>query len=147
MKTYSYLRQKWVKLPSIEAQTIAFFEYARTIKKPRQSASMDWRKSMVYVRLYKDIEEPRIGLIKEALVIANVVLPKSLQGRGWFLRYCQLCASLAEDGVIIESVGNDKLAEAIRKRPEFIEYLPRYFILKKSHPRDWPFTYLKPPRY
>lgn len=131
--------KKRVRLPSIESQTLAYVEAARRQRRyPAQW--LDWggfRVFLRYQRFYRLDTELQPG---EVLVIASVEVPERYQRRGWFWRYCQLCASVVKDGLVLESVLNEDLAEALRRRPCFVEYEPGSFMLRKQSPDAWPFA-------
>lgn len=133
------------RLPSLEAQTVAFFENAR-----RQGRNANywlrWHGFEAYLRYQPQFELSDGQVVGEVLVIASIAVPKAYRQRGWFWRYCQLCAALARDGVAVESVHNVKLAEALRRRPEFWEFEARQFLMKKTGPEDWPLTLLPDPK-
>lgn len=125
------------RLPSLEAQTVAFFENARMYGS-NASYPLKWHGFEAYLRYQPQFELPDREVVGEVLVIASVAVPQAYRQRGWFWRYCQLCAALARDGVAIESVNNSKLAAALRNRPEFLEFEARQFLLRKSAMDDWP---------
>lgn len=125
------------RLPSIESQTVAFLEWAR--QKPNPVATtLEWDRITIYLRYLRQGYLPRPWETSEILVIASVELPKSYQQRGWFWRYCQLCAALTKNGVAIESVQNLHLLAALRRHPAFIEYQTANFYLRKDKFEDWP---------
>lgn len=125
------------RLPSLEAQTVAFFENARRFG-GNASYSLRWHGFQAYLRYQPRFELPDGKTAGEILVIASITVPEAYRRRGWFWRYCQLCAALARDGIAIESVNNSRLAAALRRRPEFWEFEPRQFLMKKAGPEDWP---------
>lgn len=133
------------RLPSLEAQTLAFFENARRFGR-NASYSLRWHGFQAYLRYQPRFELPDGKTAGEVLVIASITVPEAYRRRGWFWRYCQLCAALARDGVAVESVHNVKLAEALRRRPEFLEFEERQFLMKKTGPEDWPLTLLPDPK-
>lgn len=124
-------------LPSLEAQTVAFFENARRFG-GNASYPLKWHGFQAYLRYQPRFALPDGKSAGEVLVIASITVPEAYRRRGWFWRYCQLCAALARDGVAIESVNNSKLAAALRNRPEFLEFEDRQFLLRKSAMDDWP---------
>jgi hypothetical protein len=125
------------KLPSVETQTVAFVEHARSQRRAAVSRWLKWGGFAIYLRYYKHYtaEGVRIG---EVLVIASVESPIRYRRRGWFWRYCQLCLALVDDGLIIESVVNEELIKALSMRPEFVEVSPSTFFLKKRGPDHRP---------
>lgn len=125
------------RLPSLEAQTMAFFENARRFGR-NASYWLKWRGFEAYLRYQPRFVLPDGKEAGEVLVIASIAIPEAWRRRGWFWRYCQLCAALARDGVAVESVHNVKLAEALRRRPEFCEFEERQFLMRKAGPEDWP---------
>lgn len=124
------------RLPSIESQTIAFVEEARSMPriKPRW---LRWDGFWVYLRHRKDYACGDL-LLREAIVIANVEVPRRYQRRGWFWRYCQLCLALTGDAVVIEEVQNPYLYSALKRRPEFVEVSPTLFVIRKTKSEEWP---------
>lgn len=130
------LRRASKPLPSIEAQTVEFIERSRASKRARP-ARVEWAGFSVYLRYQKQTFFNGHTLHAEVLVIANVNIPPRFQRRGWFWRYCQLCAALADDGIIIECVINDDLLAALRSRTNFVEFQDKTFLFKKSSPMDW----------
>jgi hypothetical protein len=127
------------RLPSIESQTVAFLEWAR--RQPRPVATcLEWDRFSLYLRYNRQGYLPPPWEVSEILVIASVELPKNYQQRGWFWRYCQLCAALTKNGVAIESVQNPHLLAALRRHPMFIEYQAANFYLRKVAFEDWPLT-------
>lgn len=125
------------KLPSVESQTLAFVEWARARPTP-EAAWLEWDGTRVYLRHWPHSYLPAPWQDLEVLVIANVQLPEQYQRRGWFWRYCQLCAALSRGAIAIESVRNKDLLAALRRHPEFVEYQPAAFLLSKPQPDDWP---------
>lgn len=127
------------QLPSVEAQTIEFFEEGRRA---------DWMAARylrfggfeVYLRYRRNVTLLDGSVLGEVLVIARVTIPRRYRERGWFWRYCQLCAALANDGVIVEAVLNPWLLEALRRHPEFREYATQDFLLQKTQPGAWPLS-------
>lgn len=127
------------RLPSIEAQTVAFLEAARLCGH-NVSYWVRWRGFEAYLRYQPRFDLPDGEVVGEILVVANIAVPKAYRQRGWFWRYCQLCAALTHNGVAVETVNNTKLAAALRRRPEFWEFEERQFLLRKSAMDDWPLT-------
>lgn len=127
------------RLPSIEAQTIAFIEASRAQAQPAKPKWLRWRGFWVYLRYRRDY---RVGdmLLREAIVIANIEVPRRFQGRGWFWRYCQLCLALTNDALVVEEVQNPYLYAAIKQRTEFVEVAPATFVIRKQRPGDWPLS-------
>ena len=125
-------------LPSVEAQTIAYFEEARAAARPPMPRWLGFGGFKVYLRYWRNRTLVDGTVLGELLVIASVTIPERYQRRGWFWRYCQLCAALAADDVILECVVNLELLEAVRQRPAFREVGVDNFLLQKAHPRDWP---------
>lgn len=125
------------RLPSLEAQTVAFFENARMYGS-NASYRLAWHGFEAYLRYMPRFELPDGQVVGEVLVIASVAVPAAYRRRGWFWRYCQLCAVLARGGVAVESVNNSRLAAALRRRPEFWEFEDRQFLLRRSAADDWP---------
>jgi hypothetical protein len=95
----------------------------------------------VYLRYWRKRTLVDGTVLGELLVIASVTIPERCQRRGWFWRYCQLCAMLTEDGVVLECVHNLELLAAVRRHPAFREVGERDFLLQKAHPRDWPLSF------
>lgn len=128
------------RLPTLETQTVAFVEAARALQSPLPSAQ-DLRVSgfAAYLRYWRNYE---VGseVLGEVLVLANIEIPSRCKRRGWFWRYCQLCCALVEDGVIIESVLNERLLEALLRRPAFEAFGSRNFLLRKRGWGDWPLS-------
>lgn len=124
-------------LPSIESQTMAFVARAR-LKDQKVAEPLEWKGFYVYLRYWRNgyLPPPLDNL--EVIVIAAVEVPKRYSRRGWFWRYCQLCALLTQGGVAIESVHNPHLRKALQRRPEFVEYQENNFYLLKRFPGDWP---------
>ncbi len=133
------------RLPSLEAQTMAFFENAR---RQGRNASywLRWRGFEAYLRYQPRFELPDGKDAGEVLVVASIAVPKAYRQRGWFWRYCQLCAALTHNGVAVETVNNTKLAAALRRRPEFWEFEERQFLLRKSAMDDWPLNLPRDPK-
>lgn len=126
------------RLPSIESQTIAFIEESRALlPRPAKPKWLRWDGFWVYLRYRKDYVCGGL-LLSEAIVIANVEVPRRYQGRGWFWRYCQLCLALTDDALVVEEVLNPHLYAAIKRRPEFVEVAPALFVIRKERPGDWP---------
>ena len=129
------------RLPSVEAQTIAFFEEARAAAWPPTPRWLAFGGFKVYLRYWRKRTLVDGTVLGELLVIASVTIPDRYQQRGWFWRYCQLCAALAADGVLLECVHNLELLAAVRRHPAFREVGVRDFLLQKAHPRDWPLSF------
>jgi hypothetical protein len=89
------------RLPSVEAQTIAFFEEARAAAWPPMPRWLAFGGFKVYLRYWRKRTLVDGTVLGELLVIASVTLPDRYQQRGWLWRYCQLCAMLTEDGVVL----------------------------------------------
>jgi hypothetical protein len=125
------------RLPSIEAQTMAYIEWAR-VQNQRAPISMwlKWRGISVYLRYAKNyiVEGEVVG---EVLVLASVDVPPSLQRRGWFWRYCQVCFALVEKGLVIESVVSVELAAALSRRPNARIFQKNSYFITKNAPGDW----------
>jgi hypothetical protein len=131
------------KLPSVETQTIEFIEESRAQPRPCQSRRLRWDGFSVYLRFWRGYPVGFLEL-KEAVVIANVEIPEAYEGRGWFWRYCQLCLALTSDALVLEEVHHDGLYAALKKRPEFVEVVPKTFVIRKRKPGDWPLNISKP---
>lgn len=127
----------WDYLPTVESQTIAFFEAARRMKRTTVCAELGCRGYSVYLRYWRN-QQVHHKVYGELLIIAKVWIPERDQKLGWLWRYSQLCAALARDGIILECVHHPELYAALQRRPEFVEYVKRNFLLEKSHPEDWP---------
>lgn len=125
------------RLPSIEAQTIAFVEESRALPRPAKPRWLRWDGFWLYVRHRRDY---RIGglLLSEAIVVANVEVPLRYQRRGWFWRYSQLCLALTSDALVVEEVQNPHLYAAIKRKPGFVEVSEGTFVIRKKKPGDWP---------
>lgn len=69
------------RLPSVETQTVAFVEAARTSGRPIVSDWVRWSGFTVYLRYARShtIGQEKVG---EVLVIASVTVPAHLQRRG-----------------------------------------------------------------
>lgn len=126
------------RLPSVEAQTLAYFEEARASERLPMPRWLAFGGFKVYLRYWRKRTLVDGTVLGELLVIASVTIPERCQRRGWFWRYCQLCAALATDGVVLECVHNLELLEAVRRHPAFREVGERDFLLQKAQPRDWP---------
>jgi hypothetical protein len=126
------------RLPSVEAQTLAYFEEARASERLPMPRWLAFAGFKVYLRYWRKRALVDGTVLGELLVIASVTIPERCQQRGWFWRYCQLCAALAADGVVLECVHNLELLEAVRRHPAFREVGERDFLLQKAQPRDWP---------
>ena len=100
------------RLPSVEAQTIAYFEEARASERLLMPRWLAFGGFKVYLRYWRNRTLPDGTVPGELLVIASVTIPDRYQQRGWFWRYCQLCAALAADGVLLECVHNLELLAA-----------------------------------
>lgn len=124
-------------LPSVETQTIAFLEESRALPGPCQTRRLKWRRFSIYLRYWRNYPIGNL-VLKEALVIANVEIPQEYEGRGWFWRYCQMCLALVGDALVLEEVQHEGLYAALKRRPEFVEVVPRTFVLRKKKPGDWP---------
>jgi hypothetical protein len=129
------------RLPSVEAQTLAYFEEARASERLPMPRWLAFGGFKVYLRYWRNRTLPDGTVPGELLVIASVTIPDRYQQRGWFWRYCQLCAALAADGVLLECVHNLELLAAVRRHPAFREIGVRDFLLQKAHPRDWPLSF------
>jgi len=133
------------RLPSVETQTVAFVEAARA-QEERAAISrwLHWRGFNVYLRYWRNYE---VGgeVLGEVIVVASVEIPRRFRRRGWLWRYCQLCYALVEDGLIVESVLNTELRHALSRRAEFVEFLPKTYLLRKRGPGDWPRLVREPP--
>jgi hypothetical protein len=130
------------RLPSVETQTVAFVEAARARnRRGIISCWLTWRGFRVYLRYWRNVTIGGV-MLGEVLVIADVEVPKRLQQRGWFWRYCQFCCALVERGIVIESVVSDELAEALARRPEFKYLNSSTFYLEKRGWGDWPLSLL-----
>jgi hypothetical protein len=125
------------RLPSIEAQTIAFVEESRKRPGNSQTRRLRWQGFRAYLRFWRDYPLGHLTL-REAVVIASVGVPPAYEGRGWFWRYCQLCLALTNDALVLEEVLHPGLYAALKRRPQFVEVVPRTFVIRKSKPGDWP---------
>jgi hypothetical protein len=133
--------EEMLMLPSVEMQTIAFFEMARGKESHQTMASqLEFGEFSVYLRYWHNRPLLNGTVLGEVLVIASVSVPDQLQRRGWFWRYCQLCAALTADGVVLESVIDPELFKALLRNPAFQKVGERDFLLHKTHPRDWPLS-------
>jgi hypothetical protein len=133
--------EKMLMLPSVEMQTIAFYESARANERHKTMASqLEFGEFSVYLRYCRNRSLLNRDPLGEVLVIASVSVPDQLQRRGWFWRYCQLCAALTADGVVLESVIDSELFKALLRNPAFQKIGERDFLLHKTHPRDWPLS-------
>jgi hypothetical protein len=126
------------RLPSVEAQTMAFVAEGRSHSRGLHRW-LRWGGIEVYLRhVVRYVFPTGQLLVGEYLVVANVRVPKALQGRGWLWRYLQLCALLARDGIVLECVVHPGLRAALRRRPAFCEYPGESFVLDKPSGDDWP---------
>ena len=131
------IRQMAKRLPTVESQTVEYFDQARNsvLMQPRWLMFEGFK---VYLRYRRDFRLSENQTLREVLVIANVEIPERYRRRGWFWRYCQLCAALTEDGVVIEAVRNPGLRERLRQHPAFLEFQKMSFVLQKDQYGDWP---------
>ncbi len=132
--------EKWYfkRLPSAESQTIAFMEKVRRERKIKAVSDIRWDGFKVYLRYASKGYLPPPNEHLEVLVIANITVPEKYRRRGWFWRYCQMCLSLAKNGIVIECVLNEQLLAALRRNALFEEYIEGNFFLRKQNPNDWP---------
>lgn len=131
------------KLPSIETQTIAFIEESRALPGQVQTRRLRWRGFSTYLRYWRNYPISNL-VLKEALVIASVGIPQKYEGRGWFWRYCQMCLALSDDALVLEEVLHPGLYAALKKRSEFVEVVPKTFVLRKKKPGEWPLKLIVP---
>lgn len=131
---------KGAGLPTLETLTVAYFDLARQSGHRNVSRWLKSRGYQVYLRYWRDypVGDEQLG---EVVVIASVSLDPACRGRGWFWRYCQLCAALAGDGVVVEAVANERLRQSLAKRPEFEAINPASFLLRNRTPGTWPLSF------
>lgn len=132
------------RLPSVEAQTLAFVEYAQKEPEP-MSALTEWAGFSVYLRYARNKRLTEDLSVGECIAISSIHIPEHLQHRGWFWRYCQMCLCLVSDALIIENVHNPSLRAALRQRPEFLEYIPTSFVLRRTLECPWPLRVFQSP--
>lgn len=133
-----------LRLPSVEAQTVAFVEYARQEREP-MNAKTRWAGFSAYLRYARERRLTDSLVVGECLTIASVYIPDHLQHRGWFWRYCQMCQCLVNDALVLESVINVSLLKALGRRPEFLEFKPDSFLLRRTPDRPWPLSVFQTP--
>jgi len=125
------------RLPSIETQTVEFIEQARNRPGNSQTRRLRWQGFRAYLRFWRDYPLGHL-ILREAVVIASVGVPPAYAGRGWFWRYCQLCLALSSDALVLEEVLHPGLYAALKRRPEFVEVVPKTFVIRKQGQGDWP---------
>jgi hypothetical protein len=126
-------------LPSVETQTLAFVDAARQGGSIR-NRWLEFAGFAVYLRYAQSLALTDGLVLGECITLGTLEVPARYRHRGWFWRYCQLCAALVEDGVVVESVVNRTLLASLRLRPGFVEYAPANFVLRKRTPSHWPLT-------
>lgn len=124
-------------LPSVETQTMAFVDAARQ-GSDITNRWLEFAGFAVYLRYAQSLVLTDALTVGECITLATIKVPTRYRHRGWFWRYCQLCAALVEDSVVLESVVNRALLASLRQRPAFVEFAPKHFVLRKSAPGDWP---------
>lgn len=124
-------------LPSVETQTVAFVDAARQ-GGYIHNRWLEFAGFAVYLRYAQSLALTDTLVLGECIALAAVEVPVRYRHRGWFWRYCQLCAALVEDGVVVESVVNRAFLASLRQRPQFMEFAPKSFVLRKSTPGHWP---------
>lgn len=118
------------RLPSVETQTVEFVESALG----HSDISRRWLEFngfYVFLRYCPRFTVADV-VLENVLVIANVEIPEKYRNRGWFWRYCQLCAALVEGGVVAESVVNIDLRRSLTKKSGIEELQPGHFFLAKK---------------
>ena len=124
------------RLPSVESQTLDFMEFARQ-KGEAMSAWAQWAGFAVFLRYAPSRQLTDALAVGECLAISTIRIPERLQHRGWFWRYCQLCLCIVDDALILEGVVNPALREALRRRPECLEFHAQSFVLRRSSDQPW----------
>ncbi|TVO64143.1 hypothetical protein [Denitromonas ohlonensis] len=127
-------RRYYPVLPSIESQTVAFVLAARAVReiRPSYAALLEWQGFEAYLRYHACWQWGSLVSVGEVVTIARVDVPEAFQKRGWFMRYVQLCHALSAGGVVIESVFNSHLLNALRRRDFMVEFEPHCFFLPRS---------------
>lgn len=121
------------KLPSIEAQTIAFIDSCKR-GSSIDRASLSYGGFYAYLRYDTRLEIAPGRILNDMLTIANVEIPLKLQRRRWFWRYLQLCAALNDGRILVESVVNPGLRMALQRHAGFeaVDFHGPSFLLRQS---------------
>lgn len=100
-------------LPSLELQTMAFVESAM-LRKRTQFASLEWNGFRVRLCYSPSVTVASDCTLADVLLILSAEVPLRYRQRGWLTRYCQLCAMLTGDALLVHNVQLVQLPELIR---------------------------------
>jgi hypothetical protein len=142
MPNYSFMLSL-AKLPTLEAKTIAYVELAQFSPRSLKPVWLEADGFSCYLRHFKTTPSVYSGnRLGESIVISNIYIEEEHRGKGWFWRYVQLCAFLA-DVLIIENVIEDALHDSLCKYPKFFQLHNKNFIFTKNPVgQPWPIAYL-----
>jgi hypothetical protein len=99
----------WSKeIPSLELQTLAFVEQARAHAEV-QSVHLEWNGISVCLAFWPSTEIDSSMSARNVIAIVEAVVPPELRRRGWFSRYCQFCAMLADEVLLVHTHGMPQL--------------------------------------
>lgn len=124
-------RTKKVVLPSLETQTLAFVAEARAADERVFARCLAWAGFRAYLRVWRDYDAAG-EVLPEVLIIAQIEVPERFRGRGWFWQYCDLCAMLGFDALVIESVVNKRLRASLRARADCVEFAEHNFLRRRA---------------
>jgi hypothetical protein len=126
-----------LKLPSIELQTLAFVE-AAMLRQRTVFASLEWNGFRVRLGYSPRIKFANECVLADVLLILSAEVPVRYQRRGWFTRYCQLCAMLSGGALLVH---NAKLPELIHslERHGFEQEKKDIWTFFKRSDSLWPF--------
>lgn len=123
------------RLPSIELQTLAFFETCKELGEFQffELRSDGYVVRLAYSPLLKMAGKKRL---RHALAIFDVEVPAASRRRGWFLRYCQLCSFLVGDALFLYNVDRPELEKRLPQLG-FEPLRPTVWVLFRRAKEDW----------
>lgn len=115
-------------VPSIELQTVEFVEFARSqgVSRRGELQRGGFRVTLEY---QPECSFPRIGTLKDFMLIADVYVPMRYRSRGWLTSYLKMCLMLVSDGLLVCNV-NGPVHDALL-RMGFEHVAPGWVMFKK----------------
>lgn len=117
------------RIPSLELQTMAFMDAARSSATPQQ-IRLSRNGFRVCLDFEPELSVPGVGDVQGALAISDVYVPARCRHRGWFTHYWQFCRLLAGGTVFIDDLVHLPLRENLL-RHGFREVVPEVMMLGK----------------
>lgn len=119
-----------LKAPSLELQTLEFFEYSRP-KGERRIVELRRNGFRVCLEYMPELELSQQDVLKEVVSINDVYVPMRYRCRGWLTYYLKMCERLAGGALFVPDPGGP-LGQALRRKGFVpVEDLAGFLMLRK----------------